>query len=166
MQESWPKQSECDSFYGNPRASGGGASAKWELANLTKIAPPFKMTYARKPITGIRIHRLCAPSLSRILEKIWVFAGKNQGVIDESGMSIFDGSYVFRNMRGSSRLSMHAYGCAIDFDADRNGLGNPNPRFSRYPWVIEAFEEEGWVWGGRWSPKRKDGMHFQAARVA
>jgi hypothetical protein len=69
-------------------------------------------------------------------------------------------------MRGSHALSMHSYGCAVDFDPARNAFHNRHPSFgtpaNRY--VVEAFAAEGWVWGGQW--RDPDGMHFQAARVA
>lgn len=161
MTNQWPLQSQCDAFYGNPRLN----LKLWESKNLTRIEPPFMMAYDGRAIKHIVVHKKCAESLLKVLGKIWDAAEKDQKKINEAGVSIYDGCYNFRNMRGSNRLSMHAYACAIDLDAGRNGLGNPSPRFNRYPWVVDAFEQEGWVWGGRWSAKRRDGMHFQAARI-
>jgi len=60
---------------------------------------------------------------------------------------------------------MHSYGCAIDLDAPRNFFHEQHPHFSDIPQVVDAFKNEGWVWGGDWSGRSKDGMHFQAARV-
>jgi hypothetical protein len=159
----WPHQSECDSFYGNPRGRNGRASPSWEAANLTKIEPPFKLYYDKRPVRTVLIHKKCAESLLRVFESLWKTSGKDQKTIDEWGVSDYGGCYNFRLMRGSGRLSMHAYACAIDLDPSRNGLNDSTPRFAEYPWVIDAFEAEGWVWGGNWS--RPDGMHFQAARV-
>lgn len=159
----WPLQSECDKFYGNPRGRNGQASGAWESSNLVRITPPFKMTFAGKPVSSIRIHKKCADSFLRILNDIFEKSGKNQKVIDKSGFSLYGGSYNYRLMRQSNQLSMHSYGCAIDFDPGRNGMGDKTPNFANYPWIIGAFEKEGWVWGGRWS--NPDGMHFQAARV-
>jgi hypothetical protein len=31
--------------------------------------------------------------------------------------------------------------------------------------IVQAFEAEGWVWGGRWSGRSIDAMHFQACTV-
>lgn len=159
----WPLQSQCDSFYGNPRGRNGQASGVWESANLARITPPFKMTFAGKPITTIRIHKKCADSFMRILNRIWDEAGHDQKKIDATGFSLFGGSYNYRLMRNGHSLSMHSYGCAVDFDPARNGMGDPTPNFANHPWIIKAFEDEGWVWGGRW--KNKDGMHWQASRV-
>lgn len=162
----WPRQVECDSFYGDPRGANGKASPQWELDNLIKIVPPFVMTYERKPIEHILVHKKCAGSLNRVLQAIWVGANKDQTVVNRSGASVYAGCYNFRNMRGRSRLSMHAYGCAIDLDPENNAMGDSTPRFAKFPWVVNAFKEEGWVWGGDWSFRHRDGMHFQAARVS
>jgi len=160
----WPLQSECDAFYGNPRGINGHPSKSWMQANLTRVTPLFRMTYAGQPVKSITIHRKCADSLQRVLDAVWTSSGHNQVLIDSWGMSIFGGSFNYRLMRGLNRLSMHSYGCAIDFDPARNGLGDTTPWLKECPLVLDAFAQEGWVWGGKWS--RPDGMHFQAARVA
>lgn len=164
MQE-WPLQRECDEFYGNPRGGAGKASSSWEHANLTRIKPPFQMYYDGKPIKTIQIHRKCAPSLKRVLDKIWVASGKNQKIVDSWGASVFAGSYVFRQKRGGTTLSMHSWACALDLDPARNGFRNQRPNFGRGDAnkVVQAFESEGWEWGGRWSGRSCDGMHFQAS---
>lgn len=155
----WPLQRDCAKFYGDPRTKAGNASAKWESTNLVIIPCPWVLRYDGKPVKGIRIHRKCAESLARVLDAIWQRVGRSQAEIDRIGMSIYGGSYNFRPVRGGASLSMHAYGCAVDFDPPRNGLGNKSPAMDRR--VIEEFEREGWEWGGHWS--RTDGMHFQAA---
>ncbi len=160
----WPLQRDCDKFYGNPRG-GKGASGSWEAGCLTRVKPPFAMFYDGRPVSYILINRKCADSFRRVLDKIWVAAGKDQQTVDKWGASTFAGSYVFRQKRGGSTLSMHSYGCAIDLDPARNGFHNQNGNFSRGDAhkVVEAFESEGWEWGGRWSGRSCDPMHFQAA---
>lgn len=157
----WPRQSECDAFYGSPRGRNGRPSLIWELANITTIVPPFAMTFAGQPVKSIRVHKKVAASLLRVLTAIWVAAGKNQKVVNDWGASIFGGSYNFRLMTGGSSLLMHSWGCAIDLDPARNAYHDTTPNFAKHPEVIKAFAAEGWVWGGKW--KNADGMHFQAA---
>lgn len=157
--QKWPLQKDCAQFYGNPATAAGNASAKWEKESLVLISCPWVLRYDGKPVKGIRIHKKCAESLSRVLNRIWERCGKSQAEVDRIGMSVYGGSYNFRKMRGGSSLSMHSYGCAVDFDPARNALGNSKPAMDRR--VIEEFEREGWEWGGHWS--RPDGMHFQAA---
>jgi membrane protein implicated in regulation of membrane protease activity len=163
----WPLQRDCDLFYGNPRGVGGRASAAWEAESLVVVAAPFQLYYGSTPVKGVRVHRKCAESLRRVFARIWDAAGHRQDVVDGWGASKFAGSFVFRNKRGGATLSMHSYGCAIDLDPARNAMGNTRPNFGK-PGplaVVKAFEAEGWEWGGRWSGRSCDGMHFQAART-
>lgn len=164
------------SIYGDPRGRDHTKmSAAWEAANITRITPPFRMTYAGKPVTkGIRVHKLVAASLSRVLDRLLAAATrmnpKNpQAVLDEAGVSIFGGCVDYRLMRDGNSLSIHSYGAAIDLDPARNGLYDKTPRFANYPWVLAAFKAEGWRWGGDWNgngssadERKPDGMHFQA----
>lgn len=164
----WPTQAECGAFYGNPRNPRDNTkpSPSWEAANLVRVQPPFAIFYEGKPVkAGILIHKKCAESLSRILAAIWEAAGRSQSTIDAWGMSNYAGSYNYRLSRGSGWLSMHGYAVAVDFDPERNAFHDETPNFAKIPQVVDAFEKEGWIWGGRWSGRGCDGMHFQAARV-
>lgn len=164
----WPTQAECDAFYDNPRSriDNSKPSSGWESANLVRVKPPFVIRFEGKTVTaGVLIHKKCADSLARVFQAIWDAAGHDQKVIDKWGVSNYGGAYNYRQMRGSSRLSMHSWGCAIDLDPDNNAFHDQDPHFAHVPQVVKAFEDEGWTWGGRWSGRSKDGMHFQAARV-
>jgi len=165
--EGWPTQAECDDFYGNPRGHGGGASHEWETKNLVLYHPPWRMIDedSRHQISGITVHKRCLDSMARIFEKAWEMYGKSQAEIEKRNLHLFSGSYVFRNIRGSSRLSMHSYGCAIDIAAGLNELGEPyDPKHGLPIEFVRLWEDEGWTWGGRWQG-RPDAMHFQAAYV-
>ncbi len=151
----WPKQSEADAFYGNPRGPDGKAAMLWKAQNLTHVTPPFAMHFMGTPVAHITIHRKCADSLLRVLQAIWLASGQEQRKIDAWGVSEFGGSFNFRRMRGSNHLSMHAYGCAIDLAPQRFPMGRTSPRFCDE--VLKAFAAEGWV------NLPRDRMHFQAA---
>lgn len=153
----WPRQSECDKFYGNPRGINSHASENWKKSNLTYVSSPFKMRYAGQPVTKITIHKKCAASLARIFAAIWVASGKDQSKIDLWGVSTFGGSFNYRLMRQSNRLSMHSYGCAIDLAPERFPMGKVDKKFTQE--VIRAFFDEGWV------NLARDRMHFQAAII-
>lgn len=161
----WPAQNNCDAFYGNPRGRNGQPSAKWERENLVPVVPPFQMFYADKPIRTLKFHKKAAPALLKALQAISEAAKGDKKMLAACGASIFGGSYNFRLMRNSNRLSMHSWGCAIDFDPARNMLGDSTPNIAKYPFVIKAFEDQGATWGGRWSGSGCDGMHFQFAHV-
>lgn len=163
IKQIWPLQGQCDAYYGDPRGAHGTYSPKWAATNLTHVAVPWVMHCEEIPVTHITIHHKCAESLTRILTHIWEQCGEHQSAIDTLHYNRYDGSFNFRPMRGGHALSMHSYGVAIDFDADENEFGSHHALFNPNSLMVEAFESEGWVWGGRWS--YPDNMHFQAARV-
>lgn len=163
----WPKQSEMDTFYGNPRGTGGKVSPAWVAANIVKIPAselPFKIYYAGKQVSGIRVHRKVKDAFLRVLNRIWVASGKSQAKVDDWGMSTFGGCFEYRVKRSGSTLSTHSYACAFDFDPANNGFRDPTPRFAKFPEVLAAWKAEGFVWGGDWK-NNTDGMHWQAAIV-
>jgi hypothetical protein len=170
---SWPKQSGVDAFYGNPRGRGGVVvNPAWYHTNIIFIKPPFSMAM-EAPIRNIPVHIRCAGAFDEWLRLVWENAERKQKVINDWGMNVFSGAYCFRPMRGLNRLSMHAYGCAMDFDAPRNGLHNKSPHFaSLREEVVDPFIKLGGVWGGDWNGNgqtvdepRADGMHFQFAQI-
>jgi len=83
---------------------------------------------------------------------------KDRGLADD--LKTYDGCFNIRKSRGLNSLSLHSWGIAIDFDAFENGL-NVEPKIS--PSIVACFIEAGFEWGGTW--KRKDGMHFQLAKI-
>jgi D-alanyl-D-alanine carboxypeptidase len=163
----WPREwipGELDNFYGNPRGSAGRADLSWVQANLTKIAPPWAMRSDGGAVSEITIHAKCKDSLTRIFNAIWDFAGRDPAKIRAAHLDEFDGTYNFRmNVNSPSRLSLHAYGAAIDLAAAENPNGAPWTDNGRMlpRWAIDAFLAEGWCWGGDFSGT-PDAMHFQA----
>lgn len=169
----WPRQSEADRFYGNPRSKTGSVvSPAWYRNHIVLVKPPFAMRMT-KAIEKFPIHKKCAESTLAWLEAVWDNASRDQREIELWGMDIFSGSFCFRPMRGSIHLSMHAYGCAMDFDAPRNAMFDGAPNFSKLrAEVIEPFLRLGGVWGGDWNgdgstrgERKADGMHFQFAHM-
>ena len=120
----WPKQSECNQFYGDPRKDGF-------INNLVGVRFPWQCftSWDGKVYKFVQVHQSCAESLRRILAEIWTAAEQSQEKIHEWGMDICGGGYNFRVIRGGTSLSMHSYGCAVDFDPARNALGDPTPHF-------------------------------------
>ena len=164
----WPKQSECDTFYGNPVAADGTLSDKWYASNLVKVNVPWAMHMGKIPIARFVIHRKCEEATKDWLETVWKNASQSQETISRWHMDSFSGSFNFRSMRGINHLSMHAYGCAMDFDAPNNGLGSKDGFFHHnidaHDAVVMPFKRLGGTWGGDWKT-RPDPMHFQWATV-
>lgn len=77
------------------------------------------------------------------------------------------GTFAWRPVRGTGRLSAHAFGIAIDLNADRGLYWMWNPPAGKvenlrknYPQaIVDAFETEGFIWGGKWDAF--DFMHFE-----
>jgi hypothetical protein len=164
----WPHQSdpeEMDAFFGNPRGKAGKPSSEWQKEYLVSVVPPWKMIYVEKgrvtPMPKFAFNKVAAPSLERVLEAIWGHYEKDQESIEAYGLDRYGGAFNFRNIRGSRRISNHAYGCAIDLDPTHNPLGAKKGRMPAD--VVQIFKSEGWRWGGDYHG-RKDWMHFEAVR--
>jgi hypothetical protein len=144
-------------FYGKP----------WEDSSLlTQVPVPFRMTYQNDDgsltdVRTIRMHRKVAPLLEAALTSIATAALSNPDVLRH--VTHFSGSYNYRPIRGSSRLSSHAFGAAIDFDAARLPFTYKETPASEMPQaVVDAFRKAGAFWGNDYR-SRKDPMHFQWA---
>jgi hypothetical protein len=146
----WPGGSykEKLAFYGPPGES-----------NLVSFDFPYPMYYGGKRVLRSRAHRLVVPSLLRILQNIGERISQEPTIQDEA--EDYGGIYNFRNKRAGSSLSNHAWGIAIDLDADDNSFRDPWPLVSDMPLtIIEEFAKEGWTsaaafWG-------YDAMHNEA----
>ncbi len=83
-------------------------------------------------------------------------------------VKITAGTFNWRFIHGTRRRSAHAYGIAIDINVKYtdywrwNLKRDPDLKVyrNRIPQeIVEAFESEGFVWGGRWH--HYDTMHFE-----
>lgn len=97
-----------------------------------------------------------------------------QAVLDEIGSnhsSFFrevGGSFNWRLISGTDRLSVHSFGAAVDLNSALGGYwkwtgrsaGNVGTFDNKVPRdLVEAFERFGFIWGGKWH--HYDGMHFE-----
>ena len=77
------------------------------------------------------------------------------------------GTFAWRKVAGTQRLSNHCYGTAIDLNLKKSAYWRWEPAatletFSRKGWppeLVEVFERHGFVWGGKWW--HYDTMHFE-----
>ena len=78
------------------------------------------------------------------------------------------GTFVWRNIKGTSRRSTHSYATSIDVGVKQSFYWDwtkPDEQ-GRYVYrnrmpleVVRVFEDEGFIWGGRWY--HFDTMHFE-----
>jgi hypothetical protein len=132
--------------------------AAWERQTLAKGQLPFPIPIDRKnPALGIKstfyAHRRLVSSFVAVFSEL----GRLQL---RDTIHSFDGIYNFRPIRGTTnRISLHAFGAAIDLNADTNPLGKEGDMDPR---VIDVFRHFGFFWGGDFHD-RPDPMHFQYA---
>jgi len=78
------------------------------------------------------------------------------------------GTYKWRNIQNTERLSMHSLGIAIDINTeysdywlkDDPGLDNLYKYKNSIPMeIVNIFEKYGFIWGGKWY--HYDTMHFE-----
>jgi hypothetical protein len=111
----------------------------------------------------VRMHRRVLPALARVAARL-----EHARQVDP-GLGPFlrrlSGGFAARKIAGTDRTSAHAYGIAIDLDKSlsdywRWSRGRPLRWRNRIPQaIVDAFEAEGFIWGGRWY--HYDTMHFE-----
>lgn len=124
-----------------------------------------------------RIHERIRKPLRRVEEKIVALARNDGRVADFVASIQSSDAYHWRIIDGTTRKSFHSYGIAVDvlprslggkaifwsWEKDRNPDGWMVLPLSRR-WmppdeVVRIFEEEGFIWGGKWGIW--DNMHFE-----
>jgi hypothetical protein len=111
----------------------------------------------------VRVHRKIAPALARVSERL----AQVQKADASLGRFLrrLSGGFAARKIAGTERTSAHAFGIAIDLDKSQSDYwlwqkGRPLRWRNRFPQaIIDAFEAEGFIWGGRWY--HYDTMHFE-----
>lgn len=164
----WPKDNveSLAAFYGKHELNDQGRpTTSWESRCLSVVEFPYPMklyTSEGPTVKRFTVNNQVKKSLLQILNEILKFYGDYENLAKHR-MNIYGGCYNYRPTRGGSRLSVHAWGAAIDIDPEKNPLGKKWKEGSgMMPLeVVKIFKEAGWVWGGNW--KNQDCMHFQAA---
>ncbi len=73
------------------------------------------------------------------------------------------GTYSFRYIKDTNRLSAHSYGIAIDLNVKQSAYWKWDKEYkfkNKIPKeIVDVFEKYGFIWGGRWY--HYDTMHFE-----
>jgi len=131
---------------------------------LTQIELPFPLRIAWDKKTSVK-KITCNKAIAEPLKSVFNDILKTYGLakIQELGIDLFGGCFNFRQMRGGTNYSVHAWGLAIDLDPERNQLKETakTARFARpeYKPMIDIFYKHGFISLGR--EKNYDWMHFQ-----
>ncbi len=125
---------------------------------------------------NIRVHPDVKEALKRVEMRILQAAVSDEAIAIWVENLSSTGAYVWRNIAGSANRSLHSYGIAIDLiPGDYRGkqaywrwaadfydewwLIPYTERFQIPREVVEAFEAEGFIWGGKWL--LFDQIHFE-----
>lgn len=133
---------QCYKKYGPPELE--KAMVLWDVPSDMEIGVIPKRIYCNRD--------LVAPLQAALRNVI------SRGLVEQ--LKTWDGCFNIRQKRGSTSMSLHAWGLAIDINASWN-------RFGRVPTLsaelVACFTDAGLIWGGEWSPV--DGMHFQLREI-
>ena len=99
-----------------------------------------------------------ADSLEKAAEELSQLPSEFQKYLRNIG-----GTFVWRNIAGTNRLSNHSFGTAIDINTKYSDYWQWNKNMTytnRIPIeIVEIFEKYGFIWGGKWY--HYDTMHFE-----
>ncbi|MCB2292332.1 M15 family metallopeptidase [Clostridium algoriphilum] len=105
-----------------------------------------------------------AVSLSAVMNQLMPMSESNANV--QKCLLPCSGTFNYRVISGTGRLSPHSYGIAIDLASDKRDYWKwaskeaGNKRLASYPSeLVKVFENNNFVWGGKWS--HFDILHFE-----
>jgi hypothetical protein len=139
-----------------------------------RVEPLFEFTYRRgRPALRrveflgqkILVHARIAGPLASVEEHLRLLLDTHPEL--RRTILPLGGAFARRNIAGTDRTSAHSYGIALDINPRRADYWrwqhghDLRPRSSRIPAqaIVDAFEQEGFIWGGRWY--HFDTMHFE-----
>jgi len=126
-------------------------------SNLTKVKVGYKNYQFSKSSSA-------SSSLQSVMKDLNTLAQSDSNV--RKCLSPCSGTFNYRVISGTNRLSPHAYGIAIDLASDKRDYWKwaskeeGEKRLISYSnELVEIFEQNGFVWGGKWS--HFDILHFE-----
>ncbi len=132
----------------------GSLDPRWEAEQLDRARLPFPVPLSWKPaqsVARLLCHKKLVPIFPQVFETL-----EQRGLREK--IKTYGGCFNFRSKRTSGKLSTHSWGIAIDLNPDSNPQGSAGDMDSG---VVKVFQEFGFTWGGDWSGKSRDPMHFQ-----
>jgi hypothetical protein len=133
------------------RVLGGGKIApdsSWVAQNITTEVMPI--------IGPMTCNKAIFPQLRAALDDVVA-----QGLSSALHPNEYAGCYYPRFIAGTTTLSNHSFGLAMDFNVPENQRGTPG-EMNRT--VVQIFKDWGFAWGGDWH--YTDPMHFELRELA
>ena len=141
-------QAQLIKQFGNPEVSRLPFENKWMKVWI--VPADIREAIPCMP-EKIYLNRLIEVPLNKALRKLIAL-----GLHTE--IKTWDGCFNIRKKRGSSGISAHAFGIAVDINAATN------PFKGKVTWsapFLKVWRDIGWTCGADWSAASRDGMHFQ-----
>jgi hypothetical protein len=172
---------EINAMFGNPSNADRSLNHAWYRASIITVPPPpgWQLFYQSSPtsltpVNGISIHYLLKDSFQQVLQSIWAYAVQQIGGAPEDDavrawlhnlrLDITGGGFNFRPSTGdATKLSLHSYGIAIDWDPIHNPHQKPMVR-TLPDWWYALWSQQGWSDGRHFATP--DPMHVQFATGA
>lgn len=155
-------QQELRREFGDPApylSADGGVAGAWG-AYILKTIPlpaPIPLAWDRSiQATRLSCHQRIASLMGDTLRAVHA-EPEVWATINDWG-----GCYLFRaNRRDPKRLSAHSWGVAIDWDVAQNHQGDATPEV--HPRLIEIMAAHSFIWGGLFSGRSIDPMHWEVS---
>lgn len=137
-----------------------------QLLKATYGGTPRAVTLKKLGFFGVRVPvaERALPAFERATRRLEQAAEANPKLL--KWLKPIGGTWQWRTIARSRSLSTHSWGIAIDLNPERTEYwrwkypAHPIEWKNRTPQeIVDAFEAEGFVWGGRWL--HYDTMHFE-----
>ncbi|MDH3892234.1 MAG: M15 family metallopeptidase [candidate division Zixibacteria bacterium] len=132
----------------------GKPLASWEAAHMVRAQLPFTIPLSWAPSQVVK-RLYCHRKLKDLFRTVF------NEIVEEklkSKVVSYGGCFEYRLKRGTHELSTHSWGIAIDLNVKTNQVGTKG---DMAPGIVAVFKRHGFNWGGDWSGRRCDPMHFQ-----
>jgi hypothetical protein len=135
----------------------------------------FRATYGSSreevdvvPITflgqKLLVHRKVVDVFARVESRLKEIIASDPSV--EPFFRKLGGTFNWRKIANTQRQSAHSYGVSLDLNTELSHYWEWRPKGTPITWqnkvpqsIVDAFEAEGFIWGGRWY--HYDTMHFE-----
>ncbi len=138
-----------------------------------RVEALFELAYPKRDLVAVdflgkkvKFAKRAAAALQRVGERLVALRGKD--ATTAPFLEALGGTFNERVIAGTTRKSAHSFAVAIDLNPklshywrwSKEGPGGRPVWRNRFPQsIVDAFEAEGFIWGGRWF--HYDTMHFE-----
>jgi len=112
----------------------------------------------------LKVHPKVVGPLQRVEKRLAPLVAKDASL--RAYLQKLGGTFNWRVIAGSDKLSAHSFGVSLDINVAHSAYWQWAKPVEPVKWrneipavIVEAFEAEGFIWGGRWY--HYDTMHFE-----